>query len=194
MQNIDEYISETAIPYLRPSDTDTHAMYELKMLVQNRLLTKYIYSLDVMKQDPNIEKKLWNMFLYAKSHVPKKLPNYFIFMLRNDIQPAKWYTPKNEPVPEKIKFTPKFSADVWMTKRTVGHEKLYEIMKANGHQKVADDFDVPKTQLRNVIGQRFDKITGRRIFKCFPEYHFVRAFKEVIHPDLWFIFPEELEQ
>ncbi len=109
------------------------------------------------------------------------------------MQPSRWYYKLNEKLPEPVQFTPKYSVDDLMYKESLGHVKFRQMQKQYTVQGLADNFDLNFYQIKNILYKRLNPLTGRECFKILPPAQVIVKLRDVINPDLWYIFPEEVE-
>lgn len=188
--DINEFADKNKKEYLEFSENDTHAMHELKVAAQNRLFWKFISALGTGDLDDNNVKKVAFRYLQGRSI---DISNKYIFMWRKKIQPSKWYYKYSEPLPEKINFTPKFPPEALIEKESVGHIKLKELQNRYELKGIEAMFGVDYNQLRNILYKRTNPSTGKTYYKTLPQTSMIISLRNVIQPDLWYIFPEEME-
>lgn len=188
--NIDEFIENEKKEHSFKDfeETDTHSQRELKKALQNKLLWRYIEKLGI-ERDSN-EKYCVYYYMNGKN---KTINNTIIFHCREQMQPSKWFININEQLPEKIKFTPKFSAESLYCKESVGHKKLEQLQKEYTMPGLIERFDLNLYQMKNIRYKRISPITGKECFKTLPPASVIIKLKDVINPDYWFIFPEEIQ-
>ena len=193
MQNIDDFIRENTVNH--PRVTDTIALREIRNIGQNRLLKSY----SDMLMEKTEREILWfaNKLSKLINGSLRNFSNTDVFLLRELIQPAKWYTLVTEELPPPTRHTPRLTLSSLMTTWSLAHKKLHDLVMENGYDKLSRDFGVPKYFLTNLFSYRIQKLpdgNGRRVLKSLPNYHVIRAFRQVVNPDLWYIYPEELEE
>lgn len=189
--DINKLAAENKKEYLEFSENDTHAMHELKVAARNRVFWKFISALGTDGFDADYVKQ--NSFKYLQG-LSRDMQNQYIFMWREKIQPSKWYYKYSEPLPEKIDFTPKFPPAMLIEKESVGHIKLKELQKRYELKGIVSMFGVDYNQLRNIIYKRTNPRTGKAYYKTLPQTNIIISLRNVIQPDLWYIFPEEMKQ
>lgn len=188
--NIDEFIENEKKEHSFKDfeDTDTHSQRELKKALQNKLLWRYIEKLG-LERDSN--EKYW--VYYYMTGKNKSINNIVIFRCREQMQPSKWFINANEELPARVNFTPKFPLDSLFCKESVGHLKLKELQKMYTMQGLIEKYDLNLYQMKNIRYKRINPVTGKECFKTLPPASVIIKLKDVINPDYWFIFPEELE-
>lgn len=186
--DIDEYVQLHRDQHKQFSDDDTYAIRMLKKAAQNQLFMKYICELGITD---SISDKL-SIFYYLTGRY-KSVRNIHIFMCREKMQPAKWYYKINEPLPKQIKFTPKHSVKDLMYIESVGHIKFKELLDLYTMPVLCEKYDLNLSQMKNIRYKRIHPYTKRECFKTLPGMPVVTKLRELINPDYWFIFPDELE-
>ena len=174
--------------YRKFSDDDTYALRDLKIAAEKKLLWAYIVALGI---PDNAESK--NSVYYYYNGKFKSIANPHVFRCREKMQPSRWYYKVGEKLPEPVIFTPKYSVEDLMYKESIGHVKFRELQKQYTVQGLADKYDLNFNQIKNVLYRRMNPLTGRECFKILPQYTFIIKLRDVINPDLWYIFPEEME-
>lgn len=129
-------------------------------------------------------------------------PTYgIIFMLRKYIAPCMWYYKETEELPEPVKFESHYedsfdeynteSKNILAQRKTIGHT-YFDILKEN---RVMARFcalhNVTLTEAANYVTMRHKK-DGTYRYTTRPTIDFISNFKEELHPDLWYIFPDEV--
>lgn len=173
------------------SKDDTYACRELKTALQKKIFWKYLDLIGI----PN-ELNTRNCFYYYIYHNDKIdhfVRNKYVFLCRKKVQPSKWYYKVTEPLPEKIKFTPKFDVSVLRYKESLGHIKLNELKETYSLRGLVNTFSLDLNQAKNVIFKRWNPLLQKQCFRALPTESFIIKMRNVINPDLWYIFPEEVE-
>gem|GEM_PF-2586661 len=195
LTGVDDFIARVSKNY-KPkeklaefSDDDTYALRDLKKAMNAKCFSKYLSFLGIA---PNTQHRL---ALYHYIHRSYDVQSSYVFALREKIQPSKWYLRITEELPGPVSFTPKFTEDVLFEKESVAHIKIREMTNQyGGASALASMYGVEASVLRNAISWRIFKGTEeKRRFRALPQTSIIRAFMKTIHPDLWFIYPEELE-
>lgn len=188
--DIDAYIQSQREQqqYKQFSDDDTYALRALKKAIQNKLFMKYICELGI----PDSLSHKFAIFYYLAGRY-RSVTNVNIFMCREKMQPAKWYYKINEPLPKQIKFTPKHSVEDLMYIESLGHIKLKELQDLYTMPVLCEKYDLSLYQMKNIRYKRIHPYTKRECFKTLPGMTVVTKLRELINPDYWFIFPDELE-
>ncbi len=190
MQDIDSFIEEVRREKLSLNDTDPIMMQDLKKASASKVLTKYCEAMGFSKDDA-----ILNVFIRYINGFLDSVSNVHIFRCREKVQPSRWYYQANEAdiLPKPVKFTPKFGPEEILNKDSQGHVILRKLIRQYGADSIADQYGIDRYKLKNTIYRRRRVTDGKQMFKALPSYHFVRALRDVIHPDYWYIFPEELK-
>ena len=187
--DIDTYIQTHREKHKQFSDDDTYAKRELKKAAQNRMFMKYVCELGI----PPDKISCKNAIYYYLTGLNESVKNINIFMCREKMQPSKWYYKINEPLPKQIAFTPKHSVNDLMYIESVGHIKLKELQDLYTMSVLCEKYDLTLYQMKNIRYRRFNPLTNKRCFKILPGMTVITKLRELINPDYWFIFPDELE-
>lgn len=131
------------------------------------------------------------IFYYLNGKL-KFVSNPHIFYCREKMQPSKWYYRVDEKLPERIEFKTKYSVNELMYKESAGHIKFNKMCEEYSIQGVADRFGLSINQIKNTKYKRMNPMTKKECFKSLPSLSIVLKLRDVINPDLWYIFPEEL--
>lgn len=119
-----------------------------------------------------------------------------IYTFREKIPPVDWFYKEPEERPEPIKFNPiytNYSVKTWkelFLKKTCGHIFFDYLIEAKCYSTFCRDYLLDKVNLNNFIYQRRTK-DGQRFYSR-PTYPFVNALKKELHPDFWYMFPDEV--
>lgn len=132
--------------------------------------------------------------------VGKVRPTYgIIYFLRDKIAPVKWYYAEQENCPSPIKFDPLHNnyatatRKIFARKKTCGHV-FFDILKANRSlTSVCRSHDIQKSVVINYVYMKMGPDKKMR-YLCRPTVPFVSTFKDILHPDYWYIFPDELSK
>lgn len=180
--------SENKFEFRKFSEDDSYALRDLKTAAEKKLLWQYIVALGI---PDNTESK--NAVYYYYNGKYKSIANPHIFQCREKMQPSRWYYKVGEKLPEPVQFTPKYGVEDLMYKESLGHIKFREMQKQYTVQGLADNFDLNFYQIKNILYRRLNPLTGRECFKILPPAQVIIKLRDVINPDLWYIFPEEVE-
>ncbi len=170
------------------SDDDTYVLRAFKTAAQKKLFWRYICELGV----PNTTLAKRAVFYYLNRDY-KFVSNPYIFMCREKMQPSKWYYKINEPLPPPVNFMPKHKVEDLMYFESIGHIKLEELQRRISMPEICKRYDLSLYQMKNIRYRRLNPITNLKCFKILPPSSVVIKLREVINPDYWYIFPDELE-
>lgn len=179
---------ETLHDFRKFSDSDSYVIRDFKKLAQKGLLWQFMDSIGLKKEEHKI-----NVYylMYGRSELVNA-PN--VFICRENMQPARWYYKVGEKLPERISFTPIYTVDDFQYRKTAGLQMLENLRDEYTYSGLAERFSINYYQLKNMLSKRTNPVTGKRCYKILPQEHFVIKLRDVINPDYWFIFPEELEK
>ena len=188
--NVEEFIKSQPqhhIDIREYSDEDTYAIHDLKTAAQKSLLWKFMVSLGI----PNEQVAKQKLYYYFNGRC-LSLPNTSVFYCRGKMQPAKWYYKINETLPEKIEFNPKHDISEMLSLESLGHQKLFKMVKDMSIPRFAEYYDVSIFTLKNMLYKRMNKLTGTMCFKALPNESFILKMRDEINPDIWYIYPDEV--
>lgn len=191
--NIDNYIKtqnelkNTSINYKEFSENDSYVIRDFKKAIQNRLLWKYLIQIGV----PDTQNDKNRVFSYFSGRF-KKITNRYVFLCREKVQPSKWYYKVGEELPPRINFTPKHSVEDLRHIPTAGIQKFLQLQKEYSLRYLCKIYNLNELQMKNIIYAKFNPETQNKFFRALPPYTVIIPLREVINPDLWFIFPDEL--
>lgn len=175
------------------SEDDTYACRELKTALQKKIFWKYLNFIGI----PNRENERHQVYhyIYRIDRANHSLRNQYVFYSREKLQPSKWYYKVTEPLPERIKFTPKFDVSVLRYKESLGHIKLNELKETYSYSLtgLARAFSLDVNQVKNVLFKKWNPLLKKQCFRALPSENFIIQMRDIINPDLWYIFPEEVE-
>lgn len=175
------------------SKDDTYTYRELKTALQKKVFWKYLDSIGI-PNDINARHQIYH-HIYHNDKIKHILKNKYVFQCRENLQPSKWYYKVTEPLPERIKFTPKFDVSVLRYKESLGHIKLNELKETYSYSLtgLARAFSLDVNQVKNVLFKKWNPLLKKQCFRALPSESFIIQMRDIINPDLWYIFPEEVE-
>lgn len=176
------------LPFKNFSDDDTHAKRELKTVLQNKLLWRFIEKLGFAR-DSNDK---YTIYYYTNGKT-QNISNSIVFKCREAMQPSKWFVNVKESLPERIIFTPRFGVNELYVKESVGHVMLKRLQEEYTMPGLIEKYDLNLYQMKNIRYRRINSVTGLECFKILPPASVIVKLKDVINPDYWFIFPEEIQ-
>lgn len=175
--------------YVQVPDIVTHAQRELIKLIEGRRFAGTARSYGIRAS---------NIPSLYRMATGKTEPSFvMMFNLRQYLAPEAWCYDETEKLPERRKFKPKYACFDGRTRRhiilnpTVAAAYLEEIYLNGGLQGFCGEQGLSYAAVYGyaVKRKRYDGIMG---YHCRPGYRVIRKLRNVIHPDDWFIFPEEL--
>lgn len=188
--NINEFVKtqKPHFDYKDFSDDDTYALRDLKTAAQNKLFWNYIENLGI----PNDGKSKYILFYYFNGK-NKSFSNLSVFYCREKMQPSKWYYKNSEKLPERVKFVPKHPIEDLPWRETMGIKKLVELQKTYTLQGLCNQYDLNYLQMKNILYKRKNLLTGKDCYKILPPERVITKLRDVINPDYWYIFTDEIE-
>lgn len=141
--------------------------------------------------------KLLNQIILGKTR-----PTYgIIFLLRRSISPASWIYMESEKLPAPVDFKPiieeKFPAYDFPARKelakqkTLGHLFFDIIRERQVLTRFCAIHNCPLMEAANFIYMKKNR-NGEIRYTHRPTVPFITKFKEAIHPDFWFVYPEEV--
>jgi hypothetical protein len=166
----------------------SHARRKLIRLIEARRLAVAARSYGI---------RVSNIPLLYRMAVGRLDPSFImIFNLRQHIAPVEWFYDETEKLPEKREFQAKYSGfdrQAWqhiIRHPTVAVAYLEEIFLDGRLPDFCAEqgFRYAAVYRYAAKKKRYDGIWG---YPPRPGYKVIREFRDIIHPDDWFIFPEE---
>lgn len=177
------------------SEEDTYVQQMFKRALNKSVFWKLMNELGVTDEETKTESGKSQLFKYVNGN-KKKPPMTRVYILRDKIQPSYWYYKVKETLPKEIKYKDKgHNVEDLKQIETCGLILLKDMAEKytlSGIEKLYG-YDANEFKIKNTIYKRKSE-DGKMYFKSYPQYSMIRALKDVITPDLWFIFPDELEQ
>lgn len=188
--DIEEYMVITSSVIRK---TDSHAQVFLKKLSWEKKLSSCIRQSTDFKDETN--------FKTMKTHLCQimnhgTVPSYrIIYTYRALVHPIMWFYNHNDPLPEPTKFDSgrKIYTDDIFEHDSLGMLELKQKKAgyAGGYIEMEKGLGLCRSTLSNLCARK--KLPdGRKIYRARPTYNIVNALKDIIKPDLWYIFPDEL--
>jgi hypothetical protein len=182
--------------YPKPVEPVSHARRRLITLIEARRFTFTLTEWGLSKSV---------IFASYETALGKRQPTYgVIFALREHIPPELWFYDEAEKPPEPVTaavflYSPadKGKREKTALRRKVLRDetaalgKLREIMEKRELSSFAGRHGVKYQDLWQVCNKR-KKPDGRYGYHQRVPFRVVKALREVIHPALWYIFPDEL--
>lgn len=208
MYDIDKYIAEKPEEKkgfnarIDLSLAQSQAVLMLMKLQQSRLLTRFLEDV-IIECDENMKgydllQKHFTHSLYGyESDRFLSFSNKVIFIFRKVFEPSSWFYNVGEKLPTPIPFTinPNRSGQDLFTDDTVG-KILFKALAKNykTYNLFAQEYNLPYANVKNMFSKF--KYTQKGVtvvrYKTFVTESVVRNLRDTIHPDYWYIFPEEL--
>lgn len=175
------------------SDDDTYAVRWLKFQIKARYINNLILS--NFPDEKEHSTTYTSLYQFTRDE-KKRVPYSVMFLCRELIPPLYWHYNFKEDLPEATKYKRKyvrFTEDL-LGKETLGHIKLNELLDTYGIKNFVEKFNINMSvaAMKNLIYKR-KRTSGVYSFKNLPTYNTIEALKDFIKPDLWYIFPEEID-
>jgi hypothetical protein len=119
-----------------------------------------------------------------------------IYTFRNVIPPVYWFYTEDEKdtMPEPVPFKAKHPVSDIGTIPTIALQ-YFEDMKSSDKYAIREYCEIHNLDylyFRNFIDKKQSK--GIRVFKNRPSAKIIKELRDEIHPDKWFIYPDELKK
>lgn len=170
----------------------SHAMRYFKDLVSNRKLADYLMN--------ELHLSRSQYLFMRKIAAQEKRPTYaLIYLLRNAIAPVQWYYSEDKAYPDPVHFTPLYNnyatetRSLFAQKKTCGHLFFDMLKEYKVFEPVCSLHNMKKSTAVNYVYMKKDSDNVLR-YPCRPSIWFVSHFIDIIHPDYWYIFPDELSK
>jgi hypothetical protein len=138
------------------------------------------------------------MMLLYKAAIGRIRPSYMaVYTLRTRIAPVAWYYTEGEALPEAVPFTARYlpGGNAFRTKvmreETAALRELLRLKETRNLSRLCRECRIDYKKLSYCMLKRV-KEDGSLRYHQRPAYETVKALRERIHPDLWYIFPDEL--
>lgn len=120
-----------------------------------------------------------------------------IFIFREYFEPITWFYKPNEsfPEPKKIMFNKNRTEKELYKEKTVGKILFERLAKSYPtYQSFSDEYKIPIDNIKNMLRKSVFEYNGKKEirYNTFVTKSVINKLKEEIHPDYWFMFPEEL--
>lgn len=130
------------------------------------------------------------------------LPTYtVIYLLRDIVRPAWWFYNENDILPEKIeykksyiKYRGKSTISKNMENPTLGHVFLEQLKKSRCCNSFCLEHNITSIETLNYFTMKKDAKTGKKKFPSRPSFSIIDRLKNSINPDLFFIYPKEVDK
>jgi hypothetical protein len=177
--------------YAKIPDVVSHAQRKLISMVEKREYRGYVLSCGLtLTQSNDLYKTVIGMYT----------PTYGqIFRLRRFFPPSEWFYDEGEKLPKPIKFTPKVQGldgggkkmGIEATKETVALSWFALLTKQQRHQFYLLHH-IERAKINHFI-LKTKRMDGTFGYLSRPNYKLVRSLRDTVQPDLWYIYPEELD-
>lgn len=175
------------------AEITSYAIRHLKNLIKERKLAK-------ISKEYNIPEVTCNMIYQIINN--KYRPTYgVIFLLRKYIAPCLWYYNETESFPKPITFESHFEEKYKdyniKTKNELAQRKTlgqiyFDILKENMLMaRFCTLHNCSYTEAANYVTMRHHK-NGTFRYASRPTIQFIDKFKKELHPDYWYIYPDEV--
>lgn len=125
--------------------------------------------------------------------------NKIVFLFREIFEPISWFYEPNEvlPEPKKININKERTQDDLFREKTVGKILFEKLAKSYPtYQVFSDEYKIPYFNVKNMLQKSKFEYKGKTEirYKTFATKSVIKLLREEIHPDYWFMFPEELQK
>lgn len=175
------------------TEITTHAVRYFKTLVKDRSFATKAQEYGLT--DPQ-QKLLYNV---ARGNF--RATYGIIFALRNIISPSQWIYREDEKLPQPVKFNPivetkyphyDFDSRNELAKESTLGNIFFDILKERrAMSKFCASHNCEKLEAANFVYKKHHK-NGELRYLARPTLPFIKKFREEVHPDWWFIYPEEV--
>ena len=175
------------------TEVTTHAVRYFKTLVKERNFASKAKEYGLSEPQ---EKLLYNV---ARGEI--RATYGIIFALRNVMSPSQWIYMENEKLPEPVKFTaliekeyPHYDFDSRneLAKKSTLGNIFFEVLKERrAMSKFCSAHNCEKLEAANFVYMKHHK-NGELRYLVRPTLPFIKKFRAEIHPDWWFIYPDEV--
>lgn len=120
-----------------------------------------------------------------------------VFLFREVFEPVSWFYKPNEAFPEakKININKERTVNDLFREKTVGKILFEKLAKSYPtYQVFSDEYKIPYFNVKNMLQKSKFEYNGKTEirYKTFATKSVIKLLREEIHPDYWFMFPEEL--
>ena len=177
------------------AEITTHAVRYFKNLVRERDFAAKVQEYGLTEPQQKL--------LYNVTRGDFRATYGIIFALRNNISPSQWIFKENEELPEPVKFNPlvekkyphyDFDSRNELAKESTLGNIFFDILK---QRRVMTKFcslhNCEKLEAANFVYMKHHK-NGELRYLARPTLPFIRKFRKDVHPDWWFIYPDEVTE
>ncbi len=173
----------------------SHAVRYFKNLVKERTFASKTSEYEL--SDP--QQKL----LYNVTRGNFRATYGIIFALRRFISPSQWIYREDEELPEPVKFNPlveekyphyDFDSRNELAKESTLGNIFFDILKERrAMTKFCASHNCEKLEAANFVYMKHHK-NGELRYLARPTLPFIKKFRTEVHPDWWFIYPDEVSE
>lgn len=177
------------------AEITTHAVRYFKNLVRERDFKAKVQEYGLTEPQQKL--------LYNVTRGDFRATYGIIFALRNNISPSQWIFKENEELPEPVKFTPliekkyphyDFDSRNELAKESTLGNIFFDILKTRRvMSKFSSLHNCEKLEAANFVYMKHHK-NGELRYLARPTLPFIRKFRKDVHPDWWFIYPDEVSK
>lgn len=182
---------------------DSRGAEAIIKIVNARLLSSFVKK--AFKSDDNNLLRLYFSDVFYKRSDEKRTSRYLnfsnkvIFNFRELIEPVNWFFSSKEkmPKPIKVNYNKNRTEESLFFTKTVGKILFEKLLKEyNNYLEFSKIYEIPVSQIKNMIYTHPVEVNGRKVprFKTFATKSVIMKLRKEIHPDFWYIFPEELPE
>lgn len=177
------------------TETTSHAVRYFKTLVKERNFATKAQEFGLTEPQQKL--------LYNVARGDFRATYGIIFALRNIISPSQWIYLENEELPKPVKFNPlvekkyphyDFDSRNELAKESTLGNIFFDVLK---EQRAMSKFCVmhncEKLEAANFVYMKHHK-NGEMRYLARPSLPFIKKFREDVHPDWWFIYPDEVSK
>lgn len=177
------------------SDDDTYGIRLLKFLNNNKKIVKFLAENNCLETNgQSLYSFVYVSISLALKGNKSRISYPVMFRCREFIRPAYWFYGIKEQLPEQMKqkYNYKNFTEELFCKPTLGHIEFEKYIQENGQIKTAEKFNVKVDLIKNLLRKR-KRPDGVVSYHSLPSLMSINAFKDIISPEKWFIYPEEIE-
>ena len=187
-EDTEEFIIKTVY-----KKSDSHAEYYIKTLIRDRKLAAEMKDKMEFRDDTNYRNLYFHMLklIHQKQAPSARL----IFSFRPLVTPLMWYYNHSEPLPEPTPFTAKhfIYTDEVRAMDSLGILRLKKLRDEMSGQTIEQKYGLYKGACANILCKT--KLpSGLRAYRSRPTFELTTSLKDLIKPDLWYIYPDETQE
>jgi hypothetical protein len=179
--------------YVNVPDVVSYAQRELISKIEKREYTSFCTSCGLTLSQSHS--------LYQSVIGKKNLTFGQIFSMRSFIPPCQWYYDESEELPVLIPFKVKITdtekkgkeMSIAAKKETVALSWFRILREKKLFHAFCVLHSIEQRKINYMVFRtRYSQ--GDYLYVCRPNYKLIRSLRDIIHPDLWYIYPEELKE